>query len=301
MLMPGRHASAGDQYSYGFQGELIDDELKGEGNSINYRFRMHDPRLGRFFATDPLSKEYPYNSPYAFSENSTIAYIELEGLEKVVYYWNYNSKTKTMSALKNSKGDQIYGIYKDGTTSYHNSAGVFIDGVYEEFKGDVKNATHALLNRGKTINKLIYDDLDPLSEMWGRFKGTTYGKDFIQTIKNVGTVIGMVATAGTSSAAGTIGLSYKVGKVESIIDLGFSFDDLTSDNEGNTFISKKLSKDQKIFYQSVKLAFSGYQKVNSVKNLNKVKPNAKDFIDYLNSNYKVINGALELKEVAKKK
>ena len=81
MLMPGRHASAGDQYSYGFQGELIDDEIKGEGNSINYKYRMHDPRIGRFFAVDPLAPKYPHNSPYAFSENKVIAWVELEGLE----------------------------------------------------------------------------------------------------------------------------------------------------------------------------------------------------------------------------
>jgi hypothetical protein len=38
--------------------------------------------VGRFFALDPLTKQYPWNSPYAFSENSVIQYIELEGLEK---------------------------------------------------------------------------------------------------------------------------------------------------------------------------------------------------------------------------
>ena len=43
---------------------------------------MHDPRVGRFFAVDPLSKNYPYNSSYAFSENVVIHAIELEGLEK---------------------------------------------------------------------------------------------------------------------------------------------------------------------------------------------------------------------------
>ena len=44
---------------------------------------MHDPRVGRFFAVDPLSVEFPWNSTYAFSENSTMAGIELEGLEFV--------------------------------------------------------------------------------------------------------------------------------------------------------------------------------------------------------------------------
>ena len=44
---------------------------------------MHDARIGRFFAVDPLATTYPWNSPYAFSENSVIAFFELEGLEKV--------------------------------------------------------------------------------------------------------------------------------------------------------------------------------------------------------------------------
>jgi RHS repeat-associated protein len=83
MLLNNRHGSVdSDAYRYGFQGQERDDEVKGEGNSYNYKYRMHDPRLGRFFAVDPLSRQYPHNSPYAFSENSTIAFIELEGLEK---------------------------------------------------------------------------------------------------------------------------------------------------------------------------------------------------------------------------
>lgn len=59
----------------------MDDEIKGEGNSINYTFRMHDPRAGRFFATDPLEAKYPWYSPYQFSGNRVIDMVELEGLE----------------------------------------------------------------------------------------------------------------------------------------------------------------------------------------------------------------------------
>ena len=80
MLLPGRHGNTAD-YRYGFQGQEMDNELKGEGNSINYKYRMHDPRIGRFFATDPLEGNYPWNSPYSFSENRLIDKIELEGLE----------------------------------------------------------------------------------------------------------------------------------------------------------------------------------------------------------------------------
>jgi hypothetical protein len=49
MLVPNRHSV--DDYRYGFQGQEKDDEIKGgKGNSLNYTFRMHDPRVGRFFA-----------------------------------------------------------------------------------------------------------------------------------------------------------------------------------------------------------------------------------------------------------
>lgn len=68
-------------YRFGFQGQERDDEVKGQGNSINYKYRMHDPRLGRFLSLDPLFKTYPHNSPYAFSENRVIDMIELEGAE----------------------------------------------------------------------------------------------------------------------------------------------------------------------------------------------------------------------------
>jgi RHS repeat-associated protein len=81
MLVPNRHASS-NSYRYGFQGQEKDDEIKGEGNSINYTFRMHDPRVGRFFAVDPLTSKYPWYSPYQFSGNKVIQFVELEGLEE---------------------------------------------------------------------------------------------------------------------------------------------------------------------------------------------------------------------------
>ncbi len=61
-----------------FNGMGKDDEV---GNSLNYKYRMHDPRLGRFFAVDPLAAKYPFYSQYAFSGNRVIDMVELEGLE----------------------------------------------------------------------------------------------------------------------------------------------------------------------------------------------------------------------------
>ena len=81
--LDGRTVSV-DGYRYGFQDQEKDDEIKGEGNSVNYNFRMHDSRLGRFFTSDPLYKNFPWNSTYAFSENRLIDGLELEGLQVIL-------------------------------------------------------------------------------------------------------------------------------------------------------------------------------------------------------------------------
>jgi RHS repeat-associated protein len=78
---PGRFDNS-NSYRYAFQGQESDPEKTGDhGGSYNYTYRMHDPRIGRFFTVDPLVRYYAYNSPYAFSENRVIDGIDLEGLE----------------------------------------------------------------------------------------------------------------------------------------------------------------------------------------------------------------------------
>jgi RHS repeat-associated protein len=106
-------------YRYGFQGQEKDDEIKGEGLSINYKYRMHDPRLGRFFAVDPIARSYPYNSPYAFSENRLIDGIEWEGLEVV-----YIGKNTTYSALLSGYVEGGVAIGADGTVYGFGSYGL---------------------------------------------------------------------------------------------------------------------------------------------------------------------------------
>ncbi|SRX75270.1 RHS repeat-associated core domain-containing protein [Aequorivita antarctica] len=134
MLMPGRHANTAD-YRYGFQGQEMDDEIKGEGNSLNYTFRMHDPRVGRFFAVDPLTKKYPDYSPYSFGGNKVIAYTELEGEEEVSYVekLDYNGDAfdyliavpnaaitinNSVNVIWNSGVATVKKIYHDGIFGY---------------------------------------------------------------------------------------------------------------------------------------------------------------------------------------
>jgi len=79
MQMPGRKLSGG--YRYGFNGKENDNEVKGESNQIDYGWRVHDPRIGRFLSTDPISKDYPELTPYQYASNTPIQAIYLDGLE----------------------------------------------------------------------------------------------------------------------------------------------------------------------------------------------------------------------------
>jgi RHS repeat-associated protein len=75
MLVPNRHEST-DDYRYGFNGKEKDDEVKGEGNSYDFGARMLDPRVGRWFARDPLEGKHPYLSPYNAFENNLVIFID---------------------------------------------------------------------------------------------------------------------------------------------------------------------------------------------------------------------------------
>jgi hypothetical protein len=79
VVLEGRSWSVGSVYRYGFQAQVQDDELwKG---AVNYKYRVEDPRLGRFFSVDALTMKYSFNSPFAFSENRVIDARELGGVE----------------------------------------------------------------------------------------------------------------------------------------------------------------------------------------------------------------------------
>ncbi|OQA96075.1 MAG: hypothetical protein BWY22_01891 [Bacteroidetes bacterium ADurb.Bin217] len=85
-------------YKFAFQGQEAENELYGAGNASFFKYRISDNRLGRFFAIDPLAAKYPYNSPYAFSENRVIDGVELEGLEvEVINQTTYTDEITNMT------------------------------------------------------------------------------------------------------------------------------------------------------------------------------------------------------------
>jgi RHS repeat-associated protein len=72
-------------YRWGFNGQIADLDA---GEHYNFKFRVHDARIGRFLSVDPLAMDYPWNSAYSYSENRIMDGIDLEGLEFVSVHSN---------------------------------------------------------------------------------------------------------------------------------------------------------------------------------------------------------------------
>ncbi len=78
MLLPNRHGNTSD-YRYGFQGQEMDNEVKGEGNSYDFGARMLDPRVGRWFKMDRDFRKLPDLTPYGYVNNNPIRFIDPDG------------------------------------------------------------------------------------------------------------------------------------------------------------------------------------------------------------------------------
>ncbi|MDA3799270.1 MAG: hypothetical protein PF692_09340 [Kiritimatiellae bacterium] len=111
------------EYRFGFQGQACpelsrrekDNEWTGtEGSHLAFKYRIHDARIGRFLSVDPLTRDYPHNSPYAFSENRVINSGELEGLEAVVRIYQQRSKT-AIRTIDYTQTKQVFGPLGNGT------------------------------------------------------------------------------------------------------------------------------------------------------------------------------------------
>src|SRR5688572_4285183 len=102
MVMPGRKYNSLNNYRYGFNGKELDKE-QASFTTYDYGFRIYSPALAKFLSVDPLSKSYPWYTPYQFAGNKPVIAIDLDGLEEKITIgamaWHSRPATQTETAI----------------------------------------------------------------------------------------------------------------------------------------------------------------------------------------------------------
>ena len=266
-------------YRYFFNGQEADNEVYGEGALHAFEYRMHDTRIGRFWSVDPLAGKFPWNSPYAFAENSPVGYLEFEGLEKVRFgskveiftgmtkeqvkttlkkYYNYHHGNISVSEIMSSANDNEFWDVTDMKNVYMRSIGTCI----EKHSGtqvttDVRQRWYQWMTVADARLDGGYD---------GANQGTITSKDWVVGLGFVGAITGIGSLVEAGASFGVV-----LGLVNSFDDVFGVF------TNGSGSLSQDLTPEQaKVVTNSAKTILSavktGYdaQKITQ-KSYNKLK------------------------------
>ncbi|NJO25480.1 MAG: hypothetical protein HC867_06530 [Bacteroidia bacterium] len=130
-----------------FVSQELDDDFGV--NWYQFKFRNHDPQIGRFIQIDPLATDYAHNSTYAYAENRPIDGIDMEGLEYMragealirlgVMYDAPNKRMTGMQIMYNT--DNVSGATKEAIRRSPNGSGVVVGELI--YEGNVRNMNGA--------------------------------------------------------------------------------------------------------------------------------------------------------------
>ncbi len=85
-------------------------QLTGGLNLIDYGWRMYDPEVARWFNIDPLAEKYYPVSPYVFTLNSPVRFIDPFGMD----VWEINEDGSIASRTEDKTQDAFHMVGSDG-------------------------------------------------------------------------------------------------------------------------------------------------------------------------------------------
>ena len=155
MVLPKRSWSAGGRYRFGFNGKEQDDAWNGDGNMLNYGFRIDDPRLGRFLSVDPLAAEYAMLTPYQYASNSPIWMLDIDGLEGVPFWYmrprEYSGNGGFLDGIAVGTHRFLTGAWNGVGSIIQGGADIFESAWNADYGGieaDLNHSMHRLENEG---------------------------------------------------------------------------------------------------------------------------------------------------------
>ena len=293
-------------YRYFFNGQEADNEVLGEGALHAFEYRMHDTRIGRFWSVDPLAGKFPWNSTYAFAENSPIGFLELEGLEKVKFgtdvvdftgkteaqvhdllrqYRKYHHGNISTREIMSSANDNEYWKVNDITDVYKRSIGTrIVKHTGTQVSNEIRRTCCQWVTRADGRIDGGYD---------GANIGTITTKDWVVGLGFVGAITGI----GEIAAAGEFTVGVVVGLVNALDDAFGIF------TKGSGSLSQDLTpKQAKVVTNSVKTILSTINTACSVYNLkNKETDKAIGVLNAILSGIGTTSNAKNTVEDARKK
>jgi len=162
------------EYRYGFNGMEKDDELNGEGNSLDFGARIYDSRLGRWMSVDPLAHTYPSLTPYHGIGNNPILFKDIDGRRLLLPYRSDDgAEWSKFKAISESRFDGLVTITRERMetgrtrTDLINGKPVIIKEEYWEVKMNYnEDAIH-----GEALKRLKEKELDATTDLIANEKG----------------------------------------------------------------------------------------------------------------------------------
>ena len=169
MAMPGRkYTDPSSTYRYGFNGAEKDNEIKGEGNSLDFGARMYDSRLGRWLSLDPLMHKYAGVSAYNFCLNNPNIYVDKDGRDAILIVFP-DYKIDPEIKVGKWKAPKVGGLGHAGVLLIDNKTGV--TKYYEYGRYPTKDGTKGRVRSVAVSNVVIGEDGKPTQESLNKVLG----------------------------------------------------------------------------------------------------------------------------------
>ena len=115
-LLVDEHSSS-EEMPYKFNGKEFDEETR----LYYYGARYMNPRTSLWYGVDPLAEKYPNITPYCYTDNNPVRYIDPNGMIKREYY-DHDNMEHSGNLYKNyinfkDGGENVFNLFAHGNTT----------------------------------------------------------------------------------------------------------------------------------------------------------------------------------------